>query len=189
VKRSRQLKLSLLSVAPMVFSACSSEEDLTYESLGDCLKDDKTTPAACSTAYQKANEDHLARSPRFASQGDCAGQYGNCQYVQSSSGSFWLPLMAGFMAGRWSSNYGSSGRPYIDTRGDWSPRPLYRTRDDWDRGTYSTSGGYTYQSRKSGSSWGGGGDDNKSGRISTSTLSRGGFGGTSMARGGWGGGS
>lgn len=174
----------------MVFSACSSEEDLTYDTLADCIQDGKTTAAACSTSYQKANEDHLARSPRFASQGDCVGQYGNCQYVQSSSGSFWLPLMAGFMAGRWSSNYGSSGRPYVDTRGDWSPRPLYRTRDDWDRGTYSTSGGYTYQPRKSGTSWSGsGGDDHKSGKISTSTLSRGGFGGTSMARGGWGGGS
>jgi uncharacterized protein YgiB involved in biofilm formation len=94
--------------------------------------------------------------------------------------------MAGFMAGRWSSHYGNTGRPYLDTYGQWAPRPLYRTRDDWDRGTYSTSGGYTYSSRGGGSSWSSGGDGG-SGRISTSTLSRGGFGGSSVARGGWGG--
>lgn len=185
MKRSRHLKLSLLGVAPIVFTACTSEEDLTYESLNDCIQDGKTTAAACSTSYLEANQDHLARSPRFASQDDCAGQYGNCQQVQSGGQSFWLPLMAGFMAGRWSSNYGSSGRPYVDTRGDWSPRPLYRTRDDWDRGTYSARDGNSYSSSKSGGSWSSGGS--KSGRISTSTLSRGGFGGSSVARGGWGG--
>lgn len=186
VKRSRQLKLSLLGVAPLVFTACSSEEDLTYDKLEDCIQEGKITVQACSTAYNKANEEHLTRSPRFASQGDCAGQYGNCQYVQSGGQSFWLPLMAGFMAGRWTSNYGNSGRPYVDNYGDRRPRPLYRTRDDWDRGTYSTSGGNTYSSR-SGSSWSSGDGSNKSGRISTSTLSRGGFGGSSVARGGWGG--
>jgi len=185
VKRSRQLKLSLLGVAPIVFTACSSEEELTYDKLDDCLQEGKVAAQVCSTAYNKAMQEHLARSPRFTSQDDCAGQYGNCQYIQSNGQSFWLPLMAGFLAGRWSSHYGNTGRPYLDTYGQWSPRPLYRTRDDWDRGTYTTSGGYSYSDRKSGSSWSGGGS--KIGRISTSTLSRGGFGGSSVARGGWGG--
>lgn len=186
MKRSRHLKLSLLGVAPIVFTACSSEEDLTYDKLDDCIQEGKVTAQVCSTAYNKAMQEHLTRSPRFASADDCAGQYGNCQYVQSNGQSFWLPLMAGFMAGRWSSHYGNTGRPYLDTYGQWAPRPLYRTRDDWDRGTYSTSGGYTYSSRGGGSSWSSGGDGG-SGRISTSTLSRGGFGGSSVARGGWGG--
>jgi uncharacterized protein YgiB involved in biofilm formation len=95
--------------------------------------------------------------------------------------------MAGFMAGRWTSHYGNTGRPYLDTYGQWAPRPLYRTRDDWDRGTYTTSGGYTYSDRRRTSSWSSGGDGSHSGKISTSTLSRGGFGGSSVARGGWGG--
>ena len=54
MKRSRQLKLSLLGVAPMVFTACTIEEDLTYEKLDDCLKEGKATPQVCSTAYDKA---------------------------------------------------------------------------------------------------------------------------------------
>ncbi len=189
MKRSRQLKLSLLGVAPLVLTACgASEEELTYEKLDDCLKEGKATPQVCSTAYNKAMQEHLARSPRFSTRDDCAGQYGNCQYVQSNGQSFWLPLMAGFLAGRWSSSYGNTGRPYLDTYGAWSPRPLYRSRQDWDRNTYSTIGGYSYSDRKSGTSWSsGGGWGSKVGKISTSTLSRGGFGGSSIARGGWGG--
>jgi uncharacterized protein YgiB involved in biofilm formation len=192
VKRSRKLRLTLLGAAPLVLSACNSQEDLTYESLDECIQDGKITAQACSTSWNKALQDHLAHSPRFVSQDACASEYGNCAVVQSGGNSFWFPLMAGFLAGRWSSHYGSSGRPYVDTYGDWAPRPLYRTGDDWDRGTWSSRGGGSYSERGSGWSgsrgWSssGGGDP---GRISTSTLSRGGFGGSSVARGGWGGGS
>jgi uncharacterized protein YgiB involved in biofilm formation len=187
VKRSRKLRLTLLGAAPLALSACNHQEDLTYQSLDECLKDTLVKASACSTAYRQAMQQHLAQAPRFYAPGSCEDQYGNCVRYQEGGNSFWLPVMAGFLAGRWSSNYGSSGRPYVETYGDWAPRPLYRTRDDWDRGTWSGSNGGSYSQRGSGwsGSWGGGGP----GRISTSTLERGGFGGSSMARGGWGGGS
>jgi len=191
VKRSRKLSLTLLGAAPVILSACGrGDRELTYETLDECVADGKSTPQACSTAYNEAFRQHLAQAPRFYSPGACETEYGNCMRYEQGGSSFWLPLMAGFLAGRWSAHYGATGRPYLDTYGDWGPRPLYRYRDDWDRGTWSSWGGRsTYSSRSSGwgggSSWGstGGG----SGRISTSTLSRGGFGGSSMARGGWGG--
>lgn len=186
MKRSRKIRLALLGVAPLAFTACNSQEDLTYENLDECLKDTKVDASACSTSYREAMQQHLARSPRFNDPNSCQSQYGNCTSYQSGGNTFWLPMMAGFLAGRWSSNYGSSGRPYVDRYGDWAPRPLYRTRDDWDRGTWSGSNGGSYSSRGSGWSGSSGGGDG-SGRISTSTLSRGGFGGSSMARGGWGG--
>lgn len=186
VKRSKQLRLSLLGIAPLVLSACNSEEDLTYQTLDECLKDTLVKASSCSTAYRQAMQQHLAQAPRFYAPGACEDQYGNCVRYQQDGTSFWLPMMAGFLAGHWSSSYGSSGRPYVLTTGDWAPRPLYRTQDDWERGTWSSSGGGSYSTR--GSGWGGafGGGDGAD-RISTSTLERGGFGGGAMARGGWGG--
>lgn len=193
MKRSLKLRLTLLGIAPIALSACNSQEDLTYESLDECVKDGKITAQACSTSWNKALQEHLVHSPRFGSQDACATEYGNCAVVQSGGNSFWLPLMAGFLAGRWSSHYGTSGRPYVDTYGDWAPRPLYRTSDDWGRGTWSSWGGRSTYSER-GSGWGGShgwssGGGEGPGKISTSVLSRGGFGGSSMARGGWGGGS
>ncbi|HXP90783.1 MAG TPA: DUF1190 domain-containing protein [Fibrobacteria bacterium] len=187
MKRSRQLRLTLLGIAPLVLSACNSEEDLTYQSLDDCLKDTLVKASACSTAYQQAMGQHLAQAPRFYAPGECEDQYGNCVRYQQGGTSFWLPMMAGFLAGHWSSSYGSSGRPYVLNTGDWAPRPLYRTQDDWERGTWSSWGGGSYSTRGSGWSGGGFGGGDGSGRISTSTLERGGFGGGAMARGGWGG--
>lgn len=186
VKRSRKLRLTLLGAAPLALSACNHQEDLTYESLDECLKDAKVDASACSTSYRQALQQHLSQSPRFNDPNACQSEYGNCVRYQDGGNSFWLPVMAGFLAGRWSSSYGSTGRPYVDRYGDWAPRPLYRTSDDWDRGTWSGSNGGSYSQR--GSGWSGpstGGSG--SGRISTSTLERGGFGGSSMARGGWGG--
>jgi len=186
VKRSRKLRLTLLGVAPLALSACNNQEDLTYESLDQCLKDAKVEASACSTDYREAMQQHLARSPRFNDPNSCQSQYGNCTSYQSGGNTVWLPLMAGFLAGRWSSNYGSSGRPYVERNGDYAPRPLYRTNDDMNRGTWSGSNGGSYSQR--GSGWSGpSGSGNGSGRISTSTLERGGFGGSSVARGGWGG--
>jgi len=170
----------------MVLSSCYKEEDLTYKSLDDCLKDTLVKASACSTAYQQAMQQHLSQAPRFQSPDACQDQYGNCVRYQQGGTSFWLPAMAGFLAGHWFSNYGSSNRPYVLNSGDWAPRPLYRTQDDWERGTWSSWGGGSYSSRGSGG-WSGALGGGGFGRISTSTLERGGFGGGAMARGGWGG--
>ena len=192
MKRSRKLTLTLLGAAPVVLTACGRDTtDLTYQTLDECISDGKATAQACSSSYEQALKQHLAQAPRFYNPGACESEYGGCTRYDQGGSSFWMPLMAGYLAGRWSSHYGSSGRPYLETYGNWAPRPLYRTQDDWSRGTYSSwGGGSTYSSRGGwggGSSWSstGGG----SGKISTSTLSRGGFGGSSSARGGWGGGS
>lgn len=190
MKRSRKLSLTLLGAAPVVLTACGRDAtDLTYQTLDECISDGKATAQACSTSYEQALKQHMAQSPRFYDASACESEYGGCRRYEQGGSSFWMPLMAGFLAGRWSSHYGSSGRPYLETYGNWAPRPLYRYRDDYDRGTYSSwGGGSTYSSRGGwggGSSWSSSGGG--SGKISTSTLSRGGFGGSSMARGGWGG--
>ena len=194
MKRSRKLSLSLLGAAPVALTACGDgTKDLAYQTLDECIQDGKATAQACSTAYGEALRAHAARSPRFLDPNACEAEYGGCQRYQEGGSSFWMPMMAGFLAGRWSAHWGSSGRPYVYNYGDWAPRPLYRSRDDWGRGTWSSWGGGRTYSPGSDGGWGGGSrwgtTGGGSGRISTTTLSRGGFGGTSMARGGWGGGS
>lgn len=196
MKRSRKISLSFLGAAPLALVACSSspkEHDLTYQSLDECISDGKATPAACSTAYDQSLQIHYRQAPRFYSEGSCESEHGSCMRYSEGGQSFWIPAMMGFLAGHYVSSYGSSRRPYVDYSGDYGYRPLYRSYDDWDRGTWSTYGsssGGSYSSGKtygnaSSSKWGG----SSSGRISTSSVSRGGFGSSSSARGGWGGGS
>ncbi|HOX51111.1 MAG TPA: DUF1190 domain-containing protein, partial [Fibrobacteria bacterium] len=154
------------------------------------------TPKACSTAFDESFKVHYRQAPRFYSEGSCLTEYGNCLRYQENGTSFWIPALGGFLAGRYVHSYGNTRRPYIITHGDYGYRPLYRSRDDWDRGTWSTWGGgsgsggslttRTYGSSRS--SWGtGSSSSGSSSRISTSSVSRGGFGGSSSARGGWGG--
>ena len=192
MKRSRHLQLMLLGTAPLALVACSSEpkeQDLTYESLDECISDGKATAPACSTAFREAEQIHVRQSPRYSDQSACAQGYGNCTRYTENGNSFWMPAMVGFLAGRWSA--GSNHGGYIDTRGSYGYRPLYRTDDDRYRGTWSTSssGGGTYSARTNSRSWEGSSSSGSgSSRISTSSVSRGGFGSSSSARGGWGGG-
>lgn len=187
----------------MFVAACSSEPkegDLTYETLDECIQDNKATAHACSTAFDQAYRIHVQQSPRYTDQGSCSQVYGNCTVYVENGHSFWMPFMSGFLAGHWTAQYGAARRPFIETYGDYAYRPLYRNDDDRNRGTWSSSyggGGYssgsyrTYSGRSwgsGGSSWGGGGGSSSRGGISTSSVSRGGFGGSSSARGSWGGG-
>lgn len=197
MKRSRALKLSLLGTAPLALVACGSKDrDLTYESVQDCIEEGRVAPQACSTAFNESFKVHYRQAPRFYSEGSCLTEYGNCLRYQENGTSFWIPAMAGFLAGRYVHSYGSTHRPYIVTHGDYGYRPLYRTHDDWNRGTWSSwgsgssgsSGSLTSRTYGSGRSSWGSGSSGGSGRISTSSVSRGGFGGSSSASGGWGGG-
>ncbi|MBK8801384.1 MAG: DUF1190 domain-containing protein [Fibrobacteres bacterium] len=200
MKRSRVLKLSLLGTAPLALVACGSKDrDLTYESVQDCIEEGRATPKTCSTAFNESFKVHYKQAPRFYSEGSCLTEYGNCLRYQENGSNFWIPVMSGFLAGRYVHSYGSTRRPYVVTNGDYGYRPLYRSHDDWNRGTWSTwgsgtggSGSLTTRTYGSGrSSWGSSssssGSSGSSGRISTSSVSRGGFGGSSSASGGWGG--
>ena len=188
MKRSRALRLSIMGTAPLAFSACSRSEPLVFPTLSDCLADLRVSPRQCTDAYDAAHASHLSSAPRFGTNASCEAQYGasGCEYNGQYSASLpWLPRMSGFVVGqrvhRW------YGRDYIDNSVVWYPQPLYRTHDDWGSGTWSTSSGSRWggSTSSSGSSWG----SSSSGKttISTSTLSRGGFGGTSSARSSWGG--
>lgn len=187
MKRSRKLKLTLMSAAPLALSACGGSrnpENLVYERLSDCHNDTRVTRTTCNEAYNRALSEHARTAPRFMTLDACQLKYGVDKCDQSLNGgtSSYTPRMSGFMVGRFTPAarnwYGSSyGPSTIITGGSWTPRPLYRTSDDMNSGSWSTG---------EGKSWGGSKEATK-GTISTSSLNRGGFGGTSSARSSWGG--
>ncbi|HET6970015.1 MAG TPA: DUF1190 domain-containing protein [Phenylobacterium sp.] len=195
MKRSRTLVLTgVMAAGGVSLAACDSHMDqgkpvdsYTYASLQECL-DKKQVPAdQCQAAEQTAKIDEQ-KSARYGDQTTCEDVYGPGQcvprgYNNGGGGSFWGPLITGFVVGR-----------MLD--GGWHSRGLYR---DWrDGGYYTTSGGRVWTDYSTGHSRiGSRGFDPPDvmhappkAMSRASVISRGGFGGRMSSfggRGGWGG--
>ncbi|EJL30687.1 putative integral membrane protein [Caulobacter sp. AP07] len=112
--------------------AASREVDAkTFASLADCKSSGDMTAEQCDTAYAQAQKDAAANAPKFGDQQSCEERYGVDQCVPRSSqggGSFFTPLLTGFIVGQALSNMG----------GGYRGAPMYRDRD----GTYYSGSGY-----------------------------------------------
>jgi uncharacterized protein YgiB involved in biofilm formation len=185
MKRSRSIQLVLMGTAPLLLSACDDpappappapQTTLAYQGLTQCISDGKVSADICEKAYADAVQAQYRDGPRFNSLGDCESQYGydQCHHIQTSSGGWFMPALAGFMIGRALShhdyNYG-----YGYGYGGGFGAPLYRARGD--RGEWRTAAGERF----------GGMARGPAGPTVAETLSRGGFGMTSAARTSWGG--
>src|SRR3546814_781309 len=87
--------------------------------------------SACETAIAAATREHLQSAPRYATLADCEAEFGTCesaaaaasdtpptqtpgpdqQTAQSSMGSFFMPLMAGYMMGQMMGGRGAMAQP------------------------------------------------------------------------------
>jgi uncharacterized protein YgiB involved in biofilm formation len=201
MKRSRSISLTTLMAAGGVsLTACgdgppdvrianpgNAVDAYAYQTLAECKARDEVPDEACEAA-EKAAADDQAKAPRYDAQASCEEVYGPGQCVPRSeangSGSFWGPLVAGFVVGR-----------MMD--GGWGGRGLYR---DWrDGGFYTGSGGRVWTDYSTGRTRIGqrGFDPPEAYRPPTkvqsraSVISRGGFGGNMSSRstsgGRWGG--
>lgn len=106
----------------------------TYASLDDCKKSGDMTAEQCDTAYAQAQKDSAANAPKFGDQQSCEERYGVSQCVPRSDnngGSFFTPLLTGFIVGQALSNMGGGGGRYYGA-------PMYRDRE----GTYYGGAGY-----------------------------------------------
>jgi uncharacterized protein YgiB involved in biofilm formation len=210
MKRSASLTLTtMLAGASLTIVACDADqpptqwgdanrpvakaeqvEAMPYGTLEACKTDDKVPDAECDTAYAAAQKDNEENAPRFAERSSCEEIHGegNCVPRQhAGGGSFFTPLLAGFVIGRM---LDGGGRDYYRGTG------LYHDRRDYNRGGSGYSTG-----------WGGGlSRDYTTGRTvinrqsidppaairqapprmqtRTSVVSRGGFGGGRGFRGG-----
>ncbi len=87
-----------------------------YQNADDCSAANPGKSAECTTAYNNALKEAELTTPKYATREDCVAEFGEgqCQQApaqagmapenqaqaQQSSGSFWMPLMAGYMMGR-----------------------------------------------------------------------------------------
>lgn len=69
----------------------------------------------CDTAFRQAVADNEANAPRFSEQRSCEEQYGVGQCVPRDNGSFFTPLLTGFIIGQ-ALNGGFGGRGYYRDR-------------------------------------------------------------------------
>jgi uncharacterized protein YgiB involved in biofilm formation len=182
MKRSTACKLLLMGIAPLALTACGDSKpevsEASYKTVTECTGAGNPQDE-CQKAFDKAQTDQVASAPHYKTREDCIRDYGEdmCQPRTDSHGSFFGPLMTGFLIGRMFQN---NHYVYVDSQ------PLYRTRDgrDYQPSTGGGSGVFRSSSTSGWSSRSGGGSDAGSHAI---TESRGGFGSASAARGGWGG--
>ncbi len=103
MKRSRSLSLIVMGTLALSASGCGEqkiEEELhAFSSISECVSSGAFTETECYDFARQA----VAQSPSFTSKAECEAQFGegNCEASSSSSGrSPWMPILAGYMAGR-----------------------------------------------------------------------------------------
>lgn len=132
MKRSRSLSLVLMGSLMFGMQGCSEnkqEESFSvFTSMSECVNSGIFSEEECRSFAVDA----VKQSPRFATQQECEQQFGEGQCaapqvasgegqssIQPHSGSMWMPMLMGFMAGRMLSggNYYQSSQPlYRDTK-------------------------------------------------------------------------
>ncbi|UTP40848.1 DUF1190 domain-containing protein [Phenylobacterium sp. LH3H17] len=145
MKRSSSLTLTtMLAGASLSVAACDDPpaaarwdqnsvaqgeqvETFQYADLDSCKTANQIPDAECDTAYAKALEDNDKSAPRFEAKATCEETYGegNCVPRGSGGGSFFTPLLAGFVIGQM---FDGGGNRYYRGTG------LYRGRDGYTTG-------------------------------------------------------
>jgi uncharacterized protein YgiB involved in biofilm formation len=122
MKRSRSIRLVLLgSTGLLLLASCDQSDPLVG---GDFFRNERecaaaNNPDACRQALMDAQQQHVRTAPAFASREACEARFGleNCtetkvqpspeqiqpgeqQTAQSGGGSWFLPIMMGYMMGR-----------------------------------------------------------------------------------------
>lgn len=190
LKRSRTLQVtSLMATASFTLSACGAPQvaapdpqpALAYTSLDECKAANDITDAECDAAEANARTQAEQNAPRYATQSECEGAWGpdQCRPNNSGGGSFFTPLLTGFVIGQM-----LNGGQY---RGGGA---LYRDRDGNFQNGYG--GGYVGRDYRTGRQIANGRDYGSEvakqapSRVQnrTTVVSRGGFGGGGRGYGG-----
>ena len=209
MKRSRSLSIVLMSSLSLGLAGCGDEpvkeEFQTFNSLSDCVSSGEFTAAQCQSMADEAKK----QAPKFASKEECekafgigaceteqtaaapgaqATQNGTTSLTDSShrSGSSWMPLMAGYMMGRFMSGGTAMQGAQPLFRGSEQPQQGAAGTTTTTSRVYRTAGGETVRTDPSGrvanpstSVRQGFSQSAKPFNARTMTTSRGGFGGSS----------
>lgn len=128
MKRSRSIVLTTLMAGTGVsLTACDADggkpvDAVSYTSVAECRAAGAIPASECDTAYAQAQKANEANAPKFGDRQTCEEQYGVSQCVPRNNGSFFTPLLTGFIVGQALSNIGGGyrGAPmYRDRYGDY----------------------------------------------------------------------
>ena len=138
MKRSASLRLVLMGGAALTLAGCEEPVEVgVFETVQQCTVMGYSE-SACETAIAAASREHLQSAPRYASRADCEAEFGTCesataaasdtppsqtqgpdqQAAQSSMGSFFMPLMAGYMMGQMMGGRSAMAQPLYRPMGD-----------------------------------------------------------------------
>lgn len=131
--RSLTVRTALLGASAFALSACGENgEDLTYfETVEQCRSAafvEEFSTEDCDTAFAQALDKHAVLAPRYESRELCVEQHGEEACVvadaadastsEAGQGSFFMPLLAGYMMGSMLSGNRYGGAPlYRDASG------------------------------------------------------------------------
>jgi uncharacterized protein YgiB involved in biofilm formation len=184
MKRSTTATLVLMGLTPLFLTACDDDSkqvsQQNFTSVDACTQAG-VPQATCQKAYDDAQANAEKSEPHFKTYQDCVAQYGADMCRQGTSateGSFWGPLMTGFLISRM---LGGGSAMY------YPAGPIFRQSSG---SYYSPTGGVfggSYSSGSSGWRTASASGDGSAGGSRAITASRGGFGSASAAAGSWGG--
>lgn len=127
MKRSRSIVLTgLIAGSGVSLSACDGDvggkpvDAMSYTSVAECRSAGAIPAVQCDTAFAQAKADADKTAPRFEDKQTCEEQYGAAQCERRDNGgggSFFMPLVTGFLVGQALNGGGYRGAP------------MYRDRD------------------------------------------------------------
>ncbi|MEZ2587094.1 DUF1190 family protein [Kluyvera intermedia] len=181
--------VALAVTAVFMLAGCEkSDETVTlYQNADDCSAANPSKSAECTTTYNNALKEAERTAPKYASREDCVAEFGEGQCQQApaqagmaptgegqaqaqnqSSGSFWMPLMAGYMMGRMMSG----------GMGGYQQQPVFTSKNPSSPayGKYTDAGGKNYGAAQPGRSVNVPKTAMAPKPATTNTVTRGGFG-------------
>lgn len=134
-RSARITPVALAVGAVFMLSGCEKTDETVslYQNADDCSKANPSGSAQCVAAYDAAKKDAEKTAPKYASREDCIAEFGEGQCTQTpaqsgvasdegqSSGSMWMPLMAGYMMGRMMSGGAYAQQPLFSSKNPASP--------------------------------------------------------------------
>lgn len=145
MKRSKKAALVLMVPATtLLLAGCGEEREqaLVYETPGECAAASFNTPEQCKADYDAAKALHPQVAPKYVSKEECETDFGagNCETAPqqtASSGSFFMPMMMGYMMGQMMNRGGAAQNLQSGAASKVPTQPLYKSRDD--RATFRTA--------------------------------------------------
>lgn len=121
--------LALAISAVFMLSGCEKSDETVamYQNADDCSRSTPSMREQCTTTYHKALKEAEKTAPKYATREDCVAEFGDAQCTQApaqagmvagsqSSGSVWMPLMAGYMVGRMIGGAGFAQQPLLTSQ-------------------------------------------------------------------------